>query len=382
MSSAKLRDVADLIRGWIKDGAPQTMVVVVARRGVIVMHEAFGQLTPDPTGPKTPCDAIFELASITKVLTATSLMTLVEDGRVGLNRPVSMYIPEFRGPNKDAVLVRHLLTHTSGLKPQTVEDYAEGPGAEVIIPPTPATVHPLCHEYLYQRYGAPTSTAPDEEMCYANINLELAADIVRRVSGRSLDRFAEERIFGPLGMKDTHYCRVDVPLPRRVIEKPFAGDHPRWWRDGMMTETERFCMGSNFAWSTALDLAIFCQTFLNGGAYGDARILSPLSVRAMTRNQTAGIPAEFFGQKFPESCWGLGWGVSGNKPGWNGALPADETFGHVGSGGVECWADPIHEVVMADLSSTVQVGYTTPDWAKTWRNDLLTDAVLATITDL
>jgi len=381
MSSSRLGRVSDLVRGWVSEGVPQTMVVVIARRGTIVLHEAFGPLTPDPRGPRAPRGAVFELASITKVLSATALMTLVEDGRVGLNRPVSMYIPEFQGPGKEAVLVRHLLTHTSGLKPPAVEAYAEGPGAGISIPPTPPTLHPLFHEYLYRRYGAPLSTAPGEEMCYGSINLDLAADIVRRVSEASLDRYAEERIFQPLGMKDTHYCRMDVPPSRRVIEPESTSQPAPWWREGMTTDTERFYMGGNFAWSTALDLAIFGQMFLNGGDYGDARILSPVTVEVMTRDQTRGIAAEFFGQKFPESSWGLGWGVAGSKAGWNGALPSARTFGHIGSGGVELWADPVNELVVADLSSTVQLGYTTVDWAKSWRNDLLSDAVMAAITD-
>ncbi len=381
MSEPRIRHVASLARQWVDEQVAQTMVVLVARRGVIVLHEAFGKLTPKADAPRAPRDSIFELASITKVLTATALMTLVDDGKVGLNRPVAGYIPEFQGPGKDAVLVRHLLTHTSGLRSLEIEEYAKEAQDRIEVPPAADTLPPLFHEYLFRRYGCPTWKPPGEEMSYANFNLDLAADIVRRVARTSLDRYAHDRLFGPLGMKDTYFGRVGVPRNRRVVEPASNAEHPPWWREGMDSETQPFYTGSNFAWSTVLDMAIFGQTFLNGGAYGDARVLSPASVAAMSRNQIPGVRSVFFDQVFPEAGWGLGWDVQGTKAGWNGALQSPETFGHLGAGGLDLWVDPVNEIVGVYFSMTSMSEITTAEWAKHWRNDLFADAVIAAVVE-
>jgi serine-type D-Ala-D-Ala carboxypeptidase len=379
MSEPRIRHVAELMEEWVKEGVVQTMAVLAARRGVIVLHEAFGKRTPEADAPRTARDSIFELASITKVLTATALMTLVEDGKVGLNRPVAGYIPEFQGAGKDAVLVRHLLTHTSGLRSLEIEKYAKEAQDRLEVPPAPDTLPPLFHEYLFGRYGCPLWKPPGEEMSYANFNLDLAADIVRRVARTPLDRYAHDRLFGPLGMKDTCFGRVGVPRDRRVVEPPSSAEPPPWWREGMDSETAPFYTGSNFAWSTVLDIGIFGQMFLNGGAYGEARVLSPASVAAMTQNQIPGVRSVFFDQVFPEACWGLGWVMHGNKTSWNGALQSPETFGHLGSGGLECWVDPAREMVVVDFSMNRMSQLNTTEWARHWRNDLLSDALTAAI---
>src|SRR5947209_18088488 len=96
------------------------LVVLVARKGVIVFHEAFGKLTPEPDSPPVPRDAIYPISSISKLFTATAAMILVEDGLLGLNRPVQEYIPEFVGEGKEAVMVHHLLTHTGGIDDEEV----------------------------------------------------------------------------------------------------------------------------------------------------------------------------------------------------------------------------------------------------------------------
>src|SRR5579859_4966015 len=88
MDPARVSHIAQLARRWVAEGDAQALVVLAVRRGVVVLHEAFGRLTPDPDSPPLPRDALFPLASITKVITATAAMILVEDGLLGLNRPV------------------------------------------------------------------------------------------------------------------------------------------------------------------------------------------------------------------------------------------------------------------------------------------------------
>ena len=134
MSAQRIQHVVDLAEGWVAQGITPALVVLVARKGVIVLHEAFGRLTPEEDSPPVQRDSIFSLTSLTKPLTAATAMVLVEDGLLGLNRPVSEYIPEFVGEGKDAVMVHHLLTHTSGLTDEDVWAHADRKRGSVEIP--------------------------------------------------------------------------------------------------------------------------------------------------------------------------------------------------------------------------------------------------------
>lgn len=377
MSTPRIQRLAELAEEWVRERVTPAMVLLVARRGLIVFHEAFGRLTPDADSPATPLDALFRLASVTKVLTATALMVLVEEGRVGLNRPVSGYIPEFRGEGKDRVLVRHLLTHTSGIREEDVEKYAKESQGKIDIPRAEETLHPLMNEYLTLRYGCPLWKPPGVEMSYADLNFDLVGEIVRRVTRMPLDRFARARIFQPLGMNDTYYCRVDAPQERRVRRAPEPGIGPNPMLEAL--EKDRLCAGSGFALSTAMDMAIFGQMFLNGGAYGAERVLSPASVAAMTRNQIPGVGANFFDEVFAEASWGFGWSVHGSKTGFCGGLYSPQAFEHWGSGGVYCWIDPPSELVGIYLSSAPPTTGSAEDWANNWRHDFFTDAVTAAV---
>src|SRR4029453_1086023 len=135
MSARRVRHVGQLAAGWVAQGITSALVILVARRGVVVLHEAFGRLTPDDNAPPVKRDTIYPLSSLTKPITATAAMLLVEDGLLGLQRPVSEYLPEFNGEGKQAVLVHHLLTHTSGLRDEDVDAHAAKKRGVVAIPP-------------------------------------------------------------------------------------------------------------------------------------------------------------------------------------------------------------------------------------------------------
>jgi len=324
--------------------------------------------------PPVGLDSIFPMASITKIFTATAVMVLVEEARVGLNRRVREYIPEFRGEGKDAVLVRHLLSHTSGITDDSVDEYAK-PREGVTIPSTDATLHQLMNEYMVRRYDCPLWKPAGEEMSYADFNFELAGEIVRRVSGESLDHFGRSRIFEPLGMTDAHYCRVDVPPQRRAWSGPTPEDP---WREAI--EVERVVQGSSRAWASAMDLAILCQMFLNRGAYDDVRILSPQSVAEMTRNQIPGIRSTFLNETFPEASWGLGWSVHGNKTGLCGTLYSPDSFEHWAASGAYVWADPVFDLV--GIYFAIAPNPHSDEGKAMWRNDIFTDVVTAAVVEV
>jgi len=341
MSLKRMQRVESLTKGWVNDGTTPAFVTLVARKGVIIYHAAFGSLTSRPNSPPVRPDTIFPLCSLTKPITATAVMILVEDGLLGLNVPVRYYIPEF--VDKDMVFVHHLLTHTSGLRDEDLDEHAKK-RAGAVTPPAPGVgAHPRIQENLFLRYDAPLWKKPGTEMSYCNFGYELLGEIIRRVSRSSLADFARERIFRPLGMKDTFYIVPDEARSRIVD----------FGREIDSREFQDTPWGNGGVFSTVMDMAIFGQMFLNGGAYGDVRILNKATVAQMTRNQIPGISARFGmeppfeGEEFfPEASWSYGWDMIADKKAWNsGSLCSPRTFQHEGWGGICLWVDPEYEIV-------------------------------------
>jgi CubicO group peptidase (beta-lactamase class C family) len=386
MSAERVQHVVGLAEGWVAQGITPALVVLVARKGVIVIHEAFGRLTPGEDSPPLKLDTIYPIASISKPITATAAMILVEDGLLGLNRPVSWYIPEFVGEGKDAVMVHHLLTHISGLRDGDLNEHAQKKKGTVEIPPPDETQHPQINEVLFLRYDTPLWKPPGTEMSYCSHGYVLIGEIIRRVSGRSLDDFARERIFKPLGMKDTFYIVPEL-VQHRVVNRP--ADAPFTEYD--TREAQEMPHAAGGVYSTAMDTAIFAQMFLNRGTYGGTRILSPASVAEMTRNQIPGISARYGDQFFPEASWGFGWNVCGSKKcvAYAETLQSPEAFSHGGAGGVFLWVDPVYEIVGVYFSVAsrggIPIGVTVPqqfgDHEMMTRIDLLVNAVAAAIVD-
>lgn len=347
MSAQRLEGVVRVADSWVAQGITPALVLLVARRGVIVLHEAFGRLTPDDGAPPVKRDTIYPVTSLTKPITATAAMVLVEDGLLGLQRQVSDYIPEFVAEGKQAVMVHHLLTHTSGLRDEDVVAHVAKKKGLVAIPPPEKTQHALIHERLYLSFDAPLWKPPGVEMSYSNHGYSLLGEIVRRVSGQSLADFARERIFEPLRMEDTFYIvpdSVSTRIVQRPLDAPFAVGVVG---PGLGTrEHQELPWAAGGVYSTVMDMAIFGQMFLNRGSYGDVRILSPAAVAEMTRNQIPGISSQIPGEFFPEASWGFGWSIHGNKKGLRyGSLHSPQTFYHHGAGGIQFWVDPAYEIV-------------------------------------
>jgi CubicO group peptidase (beta-lactamase class C family) len=374
MSPQRIAQVARLAEEWVHEGITPSLVVLAARRGVIVLHEAFGCLGPGPDSPVLQRDAIFPLASVTKPITATCVMQLVEDGLLGLNRPVQDYVPEFVGEGKQDVMVHHLLTHTSGLNGQELTEYAWKKAGNTGPPPLELAFGPA-EEYLGARYDAPLWKAPGQEMSYCDMNYQLLGEIVRRVGDRPLAEFARERIFRPLGMEDSDYILPDARAHRLVLRPPGA-PFPNY------TVREHLQSGyaSSSVTSTAFDMAVFGQMFLNGGEYGGVRILSRASIAEMTRNQIPGIGSRWWEEYFPEASWGYGWGIHGQGK-WmyfDGTLYSPQAFMHSGAGGVYLWVDPVYEIVGVYFSVWLEL---LPGPHPKWCSDLFVNAITAAIVD-
>ena len=330
MSSDRLKEADKLIRRAISEGAFPGAVFLIARSGVIVMHRAYGRAVSviEDQRPMTP-DTIFDLGSITKpVATATSAMILLERGRLMLRDPVSRYIPEYAGNGRDDVTIHNLLTHTSGL-------------------PAWKPLYERCRsreDFLRQICNMELEHPPGSKVVYSCLGFMLLTFIIERVVGESLASYSKRMIFKPLGMEDTQFN------PPKSLRDRIAATELCSWRKrlliGEVHDENAFAMGGVSGnaglFSTAKDLAIFSQMLLNMGDYGGRRILSPLTVRLMTRNHTKGL----------NEPRGLGWALI-SEGSSAGELLSQSTFGHTGFPGCSLWIDPEEELMIILLTNRV-----------------------------
>jgi CubicO group peptidase (beta-lactamase class C family) len=272
-------------------------------------------------------DTIFDLASLTKVVATTpSIMLLVEQGRVKLDAPVQTYIPQFAGGARSRITVRHLMVHTSGLKPG--------------LPRNPAWSG-YNSGIAWACVAFPT-TEPDEKFRYSDINFILLGEIVRRVSGEPLDVFAAKHLFQPLGMKDTCF---NPPESWRARMAPTEKDETDTLLRGVVHDPTSRRMGGVAGhaglFSTVTDVSRYARMILNGGELDGVRVLKPETVRLMTTSHTPP------GMKDKRS---LGWDMETaySKP--RGKFGA-QSFGHTGFTGTCLWIDPQSRSFYVFLSS-------------------------------
>lgn len=302
-------------------------VVLVGYRGRIAWLKSYGsrQLKPDVVPMTT--DTVFDLASLTKpIATATSIMLLIEDGLVELDTPAAKYIPEFGNTGKEVITIRQLLTHQSGLLPDnSIRDYQDG------------------RSQAFQRiHELDLRTDPGTRFMYSDVGFIVLGEIVERVSGKSLDAFAKERIFTPLGMSETGFN------PEAVIQKRAAPTQERngEWMRGEVHDPRAYKLGGVAGhaglFSTAEDLARYAQMLANDGILGETRILKPETCRLMT-----------ISQKVSSGIRTLGWDRRTSYSSNRGDLFSEQAFGHGGFTGTALWIDPAQELFVIFLSNRV-----------------------------
>jgi CubicO group peptidase (beta-lactamase class C family) len=327
MSSARLGSLDTMIGEALERHDFPGAVLLVGRGGRVVYRRAFGLSQTVPQNRPMDSDLIFDLASVTKpVATAASIMVLVERGRLRLWDKVKDFIPEFtpyitvRGfPGEDARLY-HLLTHTSGLQPYTdAKDVAAKYG-------TPCPTETLVRHIARMRKQAPPGTA----FIYSCLNYITLAQIVRQVSGQDIAAFAAETIFRPLGMEQTCFNPPTELVPRCVPTQVEEGKPLRGVVHDPLARLQGGISGNAGLFSTADDLAVFCQMLLNRGEYGGRRILSPLAVERMT---------EIY-PRVGAAGRGLGWDLATDYATVRGDLFGAESYGHSGYTGTSVWIDP------------------------------------------
>ena len=202
MDAAQLERAFSLVEGWTDSGFMPAAVLHVARYGKTIAHSAFGRITQAPDGPPAQQDSIFIIASISKPVTYTALLRLVDEGSVSLSDPVTRFIPEFGGqsstnsPDRNAVQIRHICTHTSGL-PDMVPN-------NVLL----RRQHAPFETFIEHICKVPLLFAPGTDISYQSAGTALAAEIVQRVRGKPLRQVLAAEVFEPLGMK-RHLARLE-----------------------------------------------------------------------------------------------------------------------------------------------------------------------------
>ena len=337
LDRARLARIDTLVEEAIRDGRLPGAVVVVGHAGEIVYEGVFGARALDGPPQAMTLDTIFDLASLTKVVaTTTSVMILVEEGRLRLRDRVVTYLPEFASHGKDRITVEHLLTHVSGLRPDL-------PLGEVFEGAATA---------IARAADEVPEANPGERFVYSDINFVVLGEIVRRVSGQTLDRFARDRIFQPLEMTDTGFNppsslvrRIAPTEPCAPLAWPCGGDGAVMLRGRVHDPTARRMggvAGHAGLFSTAGDLARFCRMLLGGGALDDVRVLAPLTVARMTRVST---PLHLADRR------GLGWDLDSRFSANRGDLFRFGSYGHTGFTGTSLWLDPASDTFVVFLSS-------------------------------
>ena len=346
VSASHLAAMDSVITDEITKGRLPGAVVAVGRKGRLIWQKAYGSRVVDPSREPMTLDTIFDVASLTKVVaTATSIMILVQRGKVSLNDSVSRYIPELKGNGRDGVTIAQLLTHVSGYAPDfDLRERWSG------------------HDEAIKRLIAePLRNPPGTRFTYSDIGFIALGEVVSRVSGMPLDQFAKKNIFEPLKMHDTGF-RPDANLQTRIAptekrrgQLSYLGDTAAnvgaegdVWLRGQVHDPTSYRMngvaGHAGLFSTASDLAIYCQMIMNYGEYGGVRILSPLSVNEMVRPRLVNRMG---------ATRGLGWDMDTSFSKNRGDLFPLGSYGHTGFTGTSIWIDDTSEMFVVFLSNRV-----------------------------
>ena len=324
---SRLALIDELVNEGISQSKMPGAVVVVGRRGGVAFRKAYGFRQTMPQQVPMTIDTVFDLASLTKpIATATSVMVLIQQGKIDVNATVATYLPDFAANGKDKITVRHLLTHTGGLiADNSIKDYSGTPEKSI------ANIMAL-----------KPNAEPGQEFTYSDVGFIVLGEIVRKVSGQNVHEFSQESIYGPLGMSETGYLPADALKARAAVTE----QREDRWMQGEVHDPRAYALGGIAGhaglFSTADDLSIYAVMMLNGGRLGDTEILNPATFQLMT---TA--------VEVPRGRRALGWdartGYSSNR----GDLMSSQAFGHGGFTGTGIWIDPATDLFVLFLSNRV-----------------------------
>jgi CubicO group peptidase (beta-lactamase class C family) len=335
MSSAVLAGGAGLYQEAVDRGDLVGAVLLVVRRGQIVLHEAVGWKDKDRNLSMEP-NTMFRMASNTKPLIATAIAQLVEEGKLSYSDLVRDYIPEWDNYRSGFITIGHLLSHSSGLRISSLF-------LEPLMQPTER--HPDAPNLLLEsaRFGSiGAEVTPGLSYSYNNPGYNTLAALIEMSSGQLLEEYLEENVYSPLGMEDSYNHQIGHTLEGKLDRMGEV-----YYRRS--TETEEwvpggtpggpvafpFARGSGGMISTAFDYAIFCQMLLNEGTYNGSNILTKESVELLTSPKISAGETDSYGYGFSID---------------------NEIYGHSGSDGTRAWVDPQREIIALVFTQTPGAG--------------------------
>ena len=316
-----------IMRAGIRGGAAPGGSLAVGRFGRLVHIAGYGRLDTAIASAPVDSNTIYDMASLTKVIaTTTAAMILEEQGLLDLDRTVASYLPELNAPDKAAITMRMVVSHRGGFE-AFAPLFRTFRGRE---------------QYLQQINQRPLKSTPGTETVYSDWDMILTQLVIEKITGTPLDRFVHDKIFGPLGMKNTMYT---PPAELRARIAPTEIDTLRGglvW--GKVHDENADAMGGVAGhaglFSSASDLAVFAQMLLNGGEYGGVRIVRPETIARWTSRQGK------------SSSRALGWDTP-SKNSSAGHFFSPHSFGHTGFTGTSIWMDPERGLFVILLTNRV-----------------------------
>jgi CubicO group peptidase (beta-lactamase class C family) len=372
LSSERLERIGSAVQHDIDDKRIAGAVTLVVRHGHVAWFKSQGMMDREAGKPMAP-DAMFRICSMTKPITSVAVMMLYEEGRFLLDDPVSKYLPEFKNPKvlvkpasgepysipaTKGITIRDLLRHTSGITYNWNDElgpmYNKAGVASGLL-----QFEGTIGDSVKHLASLPLLFNPGGRFEYS-LGVDVLGRLVEVVSGKPLDEFFRSRIFEPLGMKDTYFYPPDNKLDRlataytyypekglnRFPDTPITEGSFVYSADYPSRGPKKLFSGGAGLVSTAMDYARFCQMMLDGGKFGNTRLLSRKTVELMTQDQ--------LGKIGPDQGFGLGFGVAGVK----GPLSELGSVGEYNWGGffyTEFTIDPKEQMIvvfMAQLHPT------------------------------
>jgi CubicO group peptidase (beta-lactamase class C family) len=318
-----------IVKTAIEEAVAPGVAIAVGRNGHIAYMKGYGYIDwNQPGSPAVDTNTLYDLASLTKVIATTTVaMILEEGGQLDISRTVASYLPEFNSPEKAQITVKQILTHSGGLE-AGANIFSSARGRE---------------QYLYQINARPLEYTPGTNMIYSDWDMILLQLVMERITGKTLDVLANEKIFRPLGMTDTQY---QPPISLRPRIAPTQVDDARGgllW--GTVHDENAWAIGGVAGhaglFSTARDLALFSMMILNGGEGANGiRIAKPATIARWTARQGK------------ESSRTLGWD-SPEGGSSAGQFFSPWSFGHTGFTGTSIWLDPEKDLFVVVLTNRV-----------------------------
>ncbi len=321
--------VDSLMNNAIRDSVFPGAVLLVAKRGRVILYKPYGRQTYDKNGIPVTTGSIFDLASLTKVVATTSAaMMLYDEGKLDLDAPVVRYLPQFGNNGKDKITVRNLLLHNSGL-PAWVPFYKKLKTPKQVI-------DSIMNIHL--------DFPPGAKYQYSDLGMITLQKIIEKITGTTIDKFLKKRLFKPLGMNHTMY---NPPAKYWYYCMPTEND--TYWRmeqmKGKVHDEAAYLLGGVAGhaglFSTASDVAKLVYTVLNHGNYGGLQLFKPSTVDNWTTKQT------------DQSTRGLGWDTKSRVHSSFGTKFSMNSFGHTGFTGTSVWANKDTKVLVVLLTNRV-----------------------------